>query len=173
MAKTKEIVVLGAGVLLGYSAITGRGFLSGIRALMHGESPAKAGMVQGISATAGGNIPASSTTDTGGLSEPVGSILDNAGLQALWIANGGNPAKAGIAACIATHESSGNSNATSPNPDGGTNVGLWQLDTPGGVGAGHTVAQLMDPATNARITIMATGNGSNWSEWATAPDCGV
>jgi len=44
-------------------------------------------------------------------------------------------------------------------------VGLWQLDTKG-VGSGYTVAQLQDPATNARITIMHTANGTVWTEWA-------
>jgi len=69
-----------------------------------------------------------------------------------------------VAAAVAMQESSGRTGVTSPNPDGGTNVGLWQLDTKG-VGAGHTVEQLQDPATNARITIMGSANGTNWSHW--------
>lgn len=56
-----------------------------------------------------------------------------------------------MAVAVALAESSGDPNATSPNPDGGTNVGLFQLDTPGGVGAGHTEAQLKSPALNAQI----------------------
>lgn len=88
-------------------------------------------------------------------------------LGALWTSQGGSSSTAFEAANVAMAESSGNPSATSPNPDGGTNVGLWQLDTKG-VGAGYTVAQLQDPATNCRITVMATANGTNWSQWADA-----
>ena len=88
-------------------------------------------------------------------------------LGALWTSQGGSSSTAFEAANVAMAESAGNAAATSSNPDGGTNVGLWQLDTKG-VGAGYTVAQLQDPATNARITIMATANGTNWSQWADA-----
>lgn len=35
----------------------------------------------------------------------------------------------GIAVAIAQAESSGEPDALSKNPDGGTNVGLWQIDT--------------------------------------------
>jgi hypothetical protein len=66
-------------------------------------------------------------------------------------------------------ESSGNAAVTSSNPDGGVNVGLWQLDTRG-KGAGYSVAQLQDPNTNARVTVFATRNGRDWSAWAT-PGC--
>lgn len=109
-------------------------------------------------------------------SNPVGTAVsapshagayDLASLQALWTSQGGSPATAFIAANVAMAESSGNPAVTSSNPDGGTNVGLWQLDTRG-VGAGWTVEQLQDPATNARITVLHTANGTNWSQWADA-----
>jgi hypothetical protein len=87
-------------------------------------------------------------------------------LEGLWIANGGNKAVAPIAAAIAEAESSGQSAVTSANPDGGVNVGLWQLDTKG-KGAGHTVAQLQDPATNAALAVKGSSNGTDWSAWAT------
>jgi hypothetical protein len=70
------------------------------------------------------------------------------------------------------HESSGNPQATSSNPDGGTNVGLWQLDTKG-KGAGYSVLALQNAMNNARITVLASANGTNWSAWSTAGDCGV
>ena len=95
------------------------------------------------------------------------ATFTNATLAALWTANGGAAGAAKNAACHAMQESSGNAAVTSANPDGGTNVGLWQLDTKG-VGAGHTVAELQDPVTNCRITVMATANGTNWSQWATS-----
>ena len=94
------------------------------------------------------------------------AVFDKAGLESLWTSNGGNPAMAGTAAAIALAESSGRAAATSPNPDGGTNVGLWQLDTRG-VGAGYSIAQLSDAATNARVTVLGSLNGANWSPWQT------
>lgn len=72
-------------------------------------------------------------------------------------------------AAIAMAESSGIPTSTSPNPDGGTNVGLMQLDTPGGKGAGYTVAQLKDPATNLKVALQTSQNGADWSPWATWP----
>jgi hypothetical protein len=38
---------------------------------------------------------------------------------------------------------------------GENSVGLFQLNIAGGEGAGHTVAELMDPATNIDLTIAA------------------
>jgi len=87
-------------------------------------------------------------------------------LEGIWIQAGGSSATAPIAAAIAEAESSGSATVTSSNPDGGTNVGLWQLDTLG-VGSGYSVAQLSDPATNAAVAVNGSGNGSNWSDWET------
>jgi len=87
-------------------------------------------------------------------------------LETIWKLAGGNPAKADLAAAIAQAESGGQPKVTSPNPDGGTNVGLWQLDTKG-KGTGHTVAQLQNPATNAKVTVAASSNGADWSAWQT------
>lgn len=93
------------------------------------------------------------------------AALSNAAIIALWIMEGGSISSAQMALARALSESTGNPDAQSPNPDGGTNVGLYQLDTPGGVGAGYTTAQLQNPVTNTRITVDATSNGSNWSDW--------
>jgi Lysozyme like domain len=90
-------------------------------------------------------------------------------LEALWEQAGGSDATAVNAACHAMQESSGEPDVTSPNPDGGTNVGLWQLDTRG-VGSGYTVAQLDNPLTNARVAVAGTDDGTDWSDWAT-PGC--
>ena len=95
---------------------------------------------------------------------PTAKTMTKDQIRSLWTGNGGSSGTANVAAAVAMGESSGRTQVTSPNPDGGPNVGLWQLDTKG-VGAGHTVEQLQDPATNARITIMASANGSNWSRW--------
>jgi hypothetical protein len=94
----------------------------------------------------------------------IGGTYTQAGLQALWISNGGDPAYAGWASAIAEAESSGDPESKSSNPDGGTNYGIWQLDTKG-VGAGYTVAQLQDPDQSTKITVMATRNGVDWSDW--------
>lgn len=75
--------------------------------------------------------------------------------------------QAQVAAAIAFAESSGRPEVTSPNADGGTNVGLWQLDTPHGAGAGHTVAELQHPAINAQVAYKASAHGTNWSAWQT------
>jgi hypothetical protein len=92
--------------------------------------------------------------------------LTYAQLEGLWIQAGGSSATAPIAAAIAEAESGGNATVTSSNPDGGTNVGPWQLDTLG-VGSGYSVAQLQDPSTNAAIAVRGSSNGTNWSDWET------
>jgi len=113
---------------------------------------------------------AGSTTTTGSAvghspgAGPTAAVMTKEQIIALWTGNGGSAGTANVAAAVAMQESSGRTGVTSPNPDGGTNVGLWQLDTKG-VGAGHTVEQLQDPATNARITIMGSANGTNWLYW--------
>jgi hypothetical protein len=92
-------------------------------------------------------------------------VLSDTQIIALWLKAGGSLSSAADAVARALAESSGNAAATSPNPDGGTNVGLYQLDTEG-VGTGYSVSQLKDPYTNTQITVKATGNGQNWSEWS-------
>jgi hypothetical protein len=93
-------------------------------------------------------------------------------LVKLWVRAGGSQSTANNAACHAIQESSGNPSALNvggPGP-GCTAVGLWQLATPCGVGAGHTIEALKDPLLNAKLTVKATRNGRNWSNWAT-PGC--
>jgi Lysozyme like domain len=94
------------------------------------------------------------------------TVYTYAQLEQLWINNGGSTATAPLAAAIAEAESSGNSTATSANPDGGTNVGLWQLDT-NGKGSGLTVAQLQDPNVNAAAAVTGSSGGTDWSAWET------
>lgn len=94
------------------------------------------------------------------------TVYTYAQLEQIWINNGGSKATAPVAAAIAEAESSGNSAATSSNPDGGTNAGLWQLDTKG-VGAGYSVAQLQDPNLNATVAVNGSSGGTDWSDWAT------
>jgi hypothetical protein len=150
-----------AGGILIYSGLSGYSVLRAIQNILHGQPP-KAGQTNA-------SFTASLGKDTGGNGPAPKGSYSHAGLMKLWGQAGGSAATARNAACHAMQESSGNPRITSSNPDGGTNVGLWQLDTKG-VGAGHSVTELQDPFTNARITVHATKNGLDWSEWAT-PGC--
>jgi hypothetical protein len=99
----------------------------------------------------------------GGTGAP--TILDDAEIIALWVYEGGSLNTAGVALARAKAESGGDYSATSANPDGGTNVGLYQLDTRG-VGSGYSVQQLSDPYTNTKVTVAATNGGTDWGQWA-------
>jgi Lysozyme like domain len=160
------------GVVFLFAGVKGVSVLKAIQAVIQGKNPATVAPTQQIAAS-GGPLAASTdaaVTSSGGPAPVVsGGTYNTAQLKQLWQAAGGSAASATNAACHAMQESSGRASVTSSNPDGGINVGLWQLDTKG-VGAGHTVAQLQDPMTNAQITVKATGDGANWSEWAT-PGC--
>ena len=116
--------------------------------------------VTAIAQTAG----TASAAAPGAAGPTAAGTLSYAAITRLWVTSGGNSRTANLAAAVAMAESSGRTGVTSANPDGGTNVGLWQLDTKG-VGAGHTVAELQNPDTNARITVMGSANGTNWSHW--------
>jgi Lysozyme like domain len=139
------------------------------------ESSSQSQLVSAVSSTSVTSDTGSAAGSGGGGGSAGGGSAGNLAsythdqLMQLWQANGGSSSSAKNAACHAIQESSGNPKATSHNPDGGTNVGLWQLDTRG-VGSGYTVTQLQDPNTNARITVMHTANGTNWAQWAT-PGC--
>jgi soluble lytic murein transglycosylase-like protein len=111
----------------------------------------------------------SASSTTAAVIAPAGSDYGTSQLQALWVQAGGSQGTKVNAACHAMQESSGNPDVTSPNPDGGINVGEFQLDTRG-KGAGYSVAQLQDPLTNARVTVAATRDGTDWTAWAT-PGC--
>lgn len=136
---------------------------------VHAQLMSDAGALQpdGGTATSGPPAPAGAPASPGQFTQ-VGTF-SHAQLMQLWQNNGGSASTAHNAATHAIQESSGNPKITSHNPDGGINVGLWQLDTKG-VGSGYTVSQLQDPDTNARITVMHTANGTNWSQWATSGD---
>lgn len=84
-------------------------------------------------------------------------------LKQLWIDNGGNPARAGMAAAVALAESGGDPTAVSRvNPNGTQDQGLWQISRHG------VDPSLQDPAQNARIAIQMSNNGENWRPWCTA-----
>jgi hypothetical protein len=176
MAKINGIALgsVFAGSIFLYAGIRGYSVMGALQAIVQGNDPRKAPKASQIAGTPLGSgdsstpVPASpapaSTTPA-----VSGGTFSQAQCEQLWISKGGDPNQARNAGCHAMQESGGRSWVTSPNPDGGTNVGLGQLDTKG-KGAGYTVAQLQNPDTNARITIMQTRNGTDWSAWAT-PGC--
>lgn len=166
------VAAAAAGTLLVYAGVRGKQWTSGLRDLIAGQSPAEAAS-QPIAGTpadvANGTSAGESTVGNAQAILGNGPVYTQAQIHSLWLLAGGPASTAANATCHAMQESSGRTSVESSNPDGGTNVGLWQLDTKG-VGAGHTIAELKNPLTNARITVQATGGGRNWSEWAT-PGC--
>jgi Lysozyme like domain len=161
--KIGGVALMGGGLLFLWSSYHGASLTGSLRDLLAGKQPS------GSDTSPIGGGPVSSGGGGGG---PVKGAYSDAQLRQLWTANGGAPSRAATAACIAMHESSGVASATSANPDSGTNVGLWQLDTKG-KGSGYTVAQLQNPSTNARLAVMGSANGTDWSAWSTAGMCGV
>lgn len=150
------------GGIFVYAGIRGFSLLKATQNLIQGKDP-RTGQSQSL---------LSSPVDTSsgvGMANPSAGTWTHGGLMNLWILNGGSHAAANNAACHAIQESSGNASVTSTNPDGGTNVGLWQIDTRG-VGVGYTVAQLQNPNTNAKLAIKGSKNGTDWGPWAT-PGC--
>ncbi len=140
----------------------------------HGSSGNKSGSLMGVGVAVVVIALASGATagaSSGGAPPSAGSYstASTKSLDALWLKAGGSQSSAQNAACHAMQESSGSATVTSSNPDGGTNVGVFQLDTKG-VGAGYSVAQLSNALTNAQITVKATKDGQDWSSWAT-PGC--
>jgi Lysozyme like domain len=179
-APVLPLAVLGTGLYLAWYGVhywrsSSKWPTDPVKSILQGKGlPAPSGQTSaaGLFQTAAAATPSApggvaSAVGAAGAAPAVSGAYTLAALETLWTSQGGSSNTAFEAANIAMAESSGEPAVTSSNPDGGTNVGLWQLDTKG-VGAGYTVAQLQDPATNARITIMATANGTNWSEWADA-----
>jgi hypothetical protein len=145
------------GAVVTWSGIKGWTISQTFKSLLGGTTPA--GTSEPISDTL------SSTGTAAAADVPAGSAsYTGSALQQLWTSNGGSKDTAAMAEAVAMAESGGSATVTSANPDGGTNVGIFQLDTKG-VGSGYTVAQLQNANLNTRITVMATSNGTNWSEW--------
>jgi lysozyme-like protein len=155
---------LAIGGFFVWSGIKGYSVVKALQNVVMGQ-PANTGQ---SSSLLGSDTPPTGGGGGSGVPAPKGSWSHD-GLMKLWVSEGGSQTTANNAACHAIQESSGDPAVTSSNPDGGINVGLWQLDTKG-KGAGHSVESLKDPHLNCRITIAATHNGQDWSAWAT-PGC--
>jgi len=155
-----------AGSVFLYAGLTGRSVLASVQAVVQGKSPTTAPVANPIAGTgsSGSGTPTAGYSIATNIPARKGSYTQ-AEIAQLWVNNGGPSNTAQFAAAVAMAESSGSATVTSANPDGGTNVGLFQLDTPGGVGAGYSVKELQDPNLNTQVTIMATSGGTDWREW--------
>jgi hypothetical protein len=162
------IGAVAAGSVFLFAAIKGVSATAALTSIVRGDSPASLPDVNSITGTPGGTGTTGTGTGAGfsiATGIPAGArSYSSSGLQALWTSNGGPADTAAFAAAIAEAESGGSATVTSSNPDGGVNVGVFQLDTKG-VGSGYSVAELQDANLNTQITIMATGGGLNWAEW--------
>ena len=87
-----------------------------------------------------------------------------AGIEALWRSEGGNPAYAATAACIAEAESGGQSWRTHVDNPSQTDYGLFQI--------GFDPSAL-NPLTGTQTAIRMSSNGTNWMQWTTHIYCGV
>jgi hypothetical protein len=153
------------GSVLLYSGLKGISVTAALQAIVKGESPSTLPDTMPITSTdptsTSGAAAGSGTTGATASSAAYDSANS---LQQLWTANNGPADTAAFAAAVAMAESGGSATVTSANPDGGTNVGIFQLDT-NGVGSGYTVAELQNAALNTQITVMTTNGGTDWTEW--------
>ncbi len=98
------------------------------------------------------------------------SVLSTAQLEAAWIAAGGNPAKAPMAAAIAHAESGATPTAVCHNCVPGVvehSIGLWQINIAPNANPQFSSWNLFNPVTNAKAAIKLSGNGTNWGDWTT------
>ncbi len=80
-------------------------------------------------------------------------------LEKLWIAAGGPPGVAHVAAAVALAESGGNPRAVGPDTPYGNAMGLWQI-------LGQVVGgDIFDPMVNARNAVKKYTDAGGWSPW--------
>lgn len=103
------------------------------------------------------------------------SVLSNADIQHLWMANGGAPNLAPIMAAIAIAESGGRTDAHNGNAaTGDDSYGLWQINYFGSLRAsraqryGDPAALVADPNRQAKAAIDLAGpTGAGLQNWST------
>jgi hypothetical protein len=71
------------------------------------------------------------------------------------------------ASAIVMAESGGDPHARSPNPDGGENRGLFQIDTNTAKAHHLDPNRLFDPQYNAYAASVISGKGARWGAWET------
>lgn len=99
------------------------------------------------------------------------SLYDQAQIEALWVAEGGSPALAGTAACIAEHESGDGYSNSRPWAFNGRDIGMWQID-PGNYDNGSHSSDLYLPWVNARVAVQLQ-RSQGWYPWTTRGACGA
>jgi hypothetical protein len=165
-----------AGSVFLYAGIKGISVPAALTSIVKGTSPATVPVTQAITGTpaaaAAGAAPASGFSIATNIPAGSAAYSSASAVEKLWTSNGGPADTAAFAAAIARAESGGSATVTSANPDGGVNVGVFQLDTKG-VGAGYSVAELQDANLNTQLTIMATSGGVNWTQWGNAVSAAV
>lgn len=90
----------------------------------------------------------------------VGPFVSQADLEAAWVRAGGREAAKRTASAVAMAESRGGLHSYSPNPDGHTNWGAWQIDA-------AAPGDLLTLDGNARAAVERSDNGRNWCAWQT------
>jgi hypothetical protein len=98
------------------------------------------------------------------------SALSTAELKRAWIAAGGNPTKATMAAAIAHAESGAIPTAVCHNCVPGVlehSVGLWQININPNANPEFAKWNLFNPVTNALAAVKLSKNGTNWGDWTT------
>lgn len=159
-----NVTYTGAGIVLIYSGFKGTKLSTTVTDLFKGQLDSTDEEPITVPDSGSGASSGGYTGVVPGSDYSVSGAYSTADLEKLWTQNGGPSDTAAFAASVAVSESSGSATVTSGNPDGGTNVGLWQLDT-NGVGSGHSVSQLQNADLNAAITVAATKGGIDWTEW--------
>lgn len=147
------------GAVFLYAGLKGISVPAALQSIVTGKSPSLLAQTTPITGTSAGGFDVVT-----GIPAGAAAYNSSSKLQKLWTDNGGPADTAAFAAAVAGAESGGSATVTSANPDGGTNVGVFQLDTRG-VGSGYTVAELQDANLNTQVTIMATRGGTDWTDW--------
>lgn len=110
-------------------------------------------------------VPGAVATDRRSGRPSSGAVYARAELERLWVAAGGNPRSAPMAAAVALRESGGNPRARALTKREDSR-GLWQINV-----RAHpewALRDLFDPRLNARAAVRISRNGADWSPWTTA-----
>jgi hypothetical protein len=112
------------------------------------------------------SVSASASTSTTYSPPAAAGILSYSALERLWVAEGGSASEESVAACISEHESSGN-----PNANNGVDLGLYQIDPANFPSQSYD--SFFSPSVNTADAVSLSKDGTDWTDWQTAPDCGV
>jgi hypothetical protein len=89
-------------------------------------------------------------------------------LMGLWLQAGGAREHAAMAAQVASYESGGRPSAHAHTTREDSR-GLWQINVKSNAHPEYANANLYDPMVNAHAAVAISRNGTQWSQWSTAP----